>query len=62
MPRPAKIDKPRRLELQIPSSVFSQVEQELYSDLEGRVPHWAYSNLITALFKEWLTSRGRELS
>lgn len=58
MPRPRKTDRPKRLEVQLPESVYSKLHLELYSDLEGRVPHGSTSELFTALAAEWLKSRG----
>lgn len=56
MPRPAKIDRPRRVEAQVPESILARVDLELFSDLEGRVPHGKRSELITMLLKQWLVS------
>lgn len=58
MPRPKKLDRPHRLEVQIPESVYSKIQAELYSEVEGRVPHGAASELLTALLMTWLKSRG----
>lgn len=58
MPRPRKLDRPHRLEVQLPNSIYSKLTLELYSDLEGRVPHGAYSEVINGLVTDWLKSRG----
>ena len=58
MPRPRKLDRPHRLEIQLPNSVYNKFTQELYSDIEGRVPHGAYSEVVQALVADWLKSRG----
>jgi len=58
MPRIRNIDRPRRLETHVPESLYSKVHLELFSELEGKVPHGAVANLIKTLFTEWLKSRG----
>lgn len=58
MPRPLKIDRPKRVEVQIPESIFAKTQVELYSELEGKVPFGAVSGLVTELLREWLKSRG----
>lgn len=57
MPRPKLIDRPSRLEVTIPESISAKVRIELFSGLEGRVPHGAWSRLITGLLTEWLQSQ-----
>lgn len=58
MPRPRKIDRPQRHEIQLPASISAKMQMELYSTLEGKVPHGAISNLMTELVTNWLKSRG----
>jgi hypothetical protein len=58
MGRRRKIDRPRPLEIQLPESIRSKVDAELYSELEGRIPFGAYSRLSEQLFTEWLEKRG----
>lgn len=58
MPRPKKIDRPVRIDVNIPSSIHARVQLELYSQLEGRVPYGATSNLVTELLTDWLAKRG----
>jgi hypothetical protein len=58
MPRPRKIDRPQRFEVQLPQSIYAKLNVELYSEVEGRVPHGAFSELTTALVVDWLKSRG----
>jgi len=61
MPRPRKIDRPIRLEVKIPQSLHSQLTQELYSEVEGRVPFGALTELFIELTSDWLKSRGLEV-
>lgn len=58
MPNPRKLDRPVETAFSIPTSVISKVRLELYSEIEGRIPHGALSKLATELFKEWLIKRG----
>lgn len=58
MPRPFKVDRPKRLEVQLPESIYSKLQTELYSEIEGRVPHGAATELVTGLVSNWLKSRG----
>ena len=58
MPRPLKVDRPRQCQVYLPESIHSKVQTELYSELEGRVPHGAFTGLITELVTAWLKSRG----
>jgi hypothetical protein len=58
MPRPLKIDRPRRLEFNIPASIYAKMQDQLYSEVECKVPHGATSALITELVTDWLKSRG----
>lgn len=58
MARPKKIDRPERLVINIPASIHARVQLELYSQLEGRVPYGATSDLVSQLLTQWLDSRG----
>ena len=57
MPKPARIDRPVMKNLSLPSSIVVPVEFELYSELEGRVPHGAWAGLMTQLLQDWLAKR-----
>lgn len=61
MPRPLKVDRPKRIEVQIPESIHRRLHDELYSELEGKVPHGAVTELFTALVTSWLKQRGHLL-
>ena len=58
MSRSRKLDRPHRMEIQLPESIWVKLNAELYSDLEGRVPHGALSGLVTGLVTDWLKLRG----
>ncbi len=60
MPKPKRTIRPTYLNLAIPENVRALLDLHLYSDLEGRVPHGAYSDYISGLIlkdlahEEWL--------
>jgi hypothetical protein len=58
MGRHRKVDRPRDIELHIPESIYIKIREQLYSEIEGKVPYGAISNLGTQLFIEWLEGRG----
>lgn len=58
MGRRLKIDRPERVEVQLPGTIAFAMKAELYSDIEGRVPFGAVSELATQLITNWLRERG----
>jgi len=60
MPRHSKLDRSVHVHLYIPSSIWSKVQLELYSDIEGRVPYGETTTVVTELLKDWLKTRGIE--
>ena len=58
MPRVKKIDRPKRVEVQLPESIKLKVDMELYSELEGKVPFGKFSELVAELLGDWLKERG----
>lgn len=54
MARPPKLDRPVEKTLSIPASVHTRIELELFSELEGRVPHGKWSALVTELLREYV--------
>lgn len=58
MPRPRKVDRPTRCETVVPQSIHAKVQLELWSEVEGKVPFGAWSELVTKLLTEWLEERG----
>lgn len=61
MPRLRKIDRPRRLEIKLPESIYRKLHDQLYSEVENSVPFGAMSALGTELFSNWLKARGVEV-
>ena len=55
MPKPKSIDPGISKNISIPASIVTQTDDLLFSDAEGRVPHGAYSRLITLLLRKWLS-------
>lgn len=53
MPRPPNIIPPSRINLGIPQDLHAWLKLHLWSDVEQRVPHSAYQNLITQLLREY---------
>lgn len=58
MPRPKLLDRPRQLNVSIPATVYSKLQAELHSDVEGRVPHGLVSTVVEDLIRGWLRERG----
>lgn len=58
MPKPKKVDRPVNKKIAIPESITLLVDLELYSELEGRVPHGAWGELVTRLLGSWLVRQG----
>ena len=49
MPKPKRTVRPTYLNLAVPENIRAVLDLRLYSELEGRVPHGAYSQYICAL-------------
>jgi len=58
MPRPKKVDRPIDKHLRLPQSVVAPTETLLYSEVEGRVPHGAWQELVERLLRDWLSKQG----
>lgn len=54
MPRPRKAIRPLNKKISIPEDIATRVDLQLFSELEGKVPHAAWSELVTGLLKDWL--------
>lgn len=55
--RPPNIIRPIRLEIQVPEDLWLMMHLDLFSQVEGRVPHGAYSRFINGLLKEFFDRR-----
>lgn len=60
MPMPKKADRTIPTMVYLPTSVLGKVKLELFSEIEGKVPHGTLSELFTTLAREWLRARGIE--
>ena len=58
MPRPSKVDRPVGVKVWLPQSIHDKLKRELYSEIEGRVPYGAQSELVELLVTDWLKARG----
>ena len=52
MPRPLKADRPVEKTISLPTSIAARIDLELYSELEGKVPHGAWQRFLVALISE----------
>jgi hypothetical protein len=52
MPKPPNLIPTKQLNVALPLPVFSQLMLHLNSDVEGRVPHGAYSRFLTELLRQ----------
>ena len=59
MPRPRKTDRPVEKNISLPQSIVAQVELELWSDLEGKVPFGAWQRYITGLIAQDMHARAK---
>lgn len=57
MPRPKLLDPPVEISINLPQSIYAAVMLELTSEITGRVPGGARSQLITQLLRGWLEER-----
>jgi len=52
MPKPPNLIPSRQLNVALPLPLLTQLSLELYSELEGRVPHGAYSRFLVELLRK----------
>lgn len=62
MARPPNLVPSQQLNLALPLPVFTQLTAHLYSPLEERVPHGAYSRFLVDLLREYFTSAQLDLA
>lgn len=51
MPKPRRVDRPIEKSINLPISLCTKIDLLLYSELEGRVPHGAWSKLVAQLLE-----------
>ena len=49
MARPPKLDRPHRVQINLPESIYNPLAVLLFSTVEGRVPHGAWSEFFENL-------------
>ena len=54
MPRTPNPDRPQRLVVNLPTSIFSRIAGKLFSEVEGRVPYGAWSEFLSERAREHL--------
>lgn len=59
MPRAPKADRPVEKTISIPQSICTKVDLILWSELENRVPHGAWSRYIINLIEADLEQRSK---
>lgn len=52
MPKPPNLIPSKQLNVALPLPLLTQLNLELYSELEGRVPHGAYSRFLVDLLRK----------
>lgn len=62
MSRRPNLIPPVQLNVALPLDVHTQLTAHLYSELEGRVPHGAYSRFLVDLIKTHFSGKELELS
>ena len=59
MPKPRRTIRPTYLNLAIPEDIRAMLDLHLYSTVERRVPHGAYSAYITNLIRADIQSHAK---
>lgn len=62
MPKPRKAIRPITKSISFPEDIVAQVDLHLFSPLEGRVPHGAWSRLLETLLRDFLSRLSKEQS
>lgn len=62
MPKPPNLIPSKQLNVALPLPVFTQLMLHLNSDLEGRVPHGAYSKFLSELLRNHFEEGTLDLS
>lgn len=52
MPRPRRAMRPKHVNISLPEDVYARMILQLYSPLEGKVPHGAISDYLTELVRK----------
>ena len=57
MARPRKAVRPVEKSLSLPQDIADRIDLHLWSALEGKVPHGAFSKFVEAAVREWFSNR-----
>lgn len=57
MPRTKKVIRYVKKGIQLPEDLLIEVDLELFSDVEGKVPFAAWQKLVEPLLRQWLAER-----
>jgi hypothetical protein len=60
MPRPANGDPPKKLTVNLPLSLVTQLEFHLFDPMTRKREYGALSTLIEALLRQWLAFKLKE--
>ena len=58
MARPKKVIRPVEKSLSLPQDLADRIELLLWSELEGKVPHGAFSKLVEKALRAFLSKGG----
>ena len=62
MVKPFLTDRPKKVTITLPESVFNQVHLLLLDPVRARTKYGALSSLATSLFRNWLEKQRKEAS
>lgn len=62
MAKPPNIIPSQQLNVALPLPLYTQLSAHLYSDLEGRVPHGAYSRFFIDLLRGYFSAQHLDLA
>lgn len=62
MPRPKNLVPSQQLNVALPLPLYTRLGAYLYSDLEQRVPHGAYSRFLVNLLQGWFSQTQLDLA
>ena len=57
MPRRPNLDRPMRLEINLPETLHTRLTLELFSELEGKIPKGKWSTFFTERAQEYFAWR-----
>ena len=58
MARPKNVIPTEKVSVQFEQPILVKARLEMFSEVEGRVPHGKFSEVMNKLLKDWLEARG----